>query len=249
MVSTGGFDTHSAQTTATDTTVGNHANLMLKVSDGIKAFMDDLKGLGVDDRVIGMTFSEFGRRIKSNSSTGTDHGAAAPMFVFGKNVRGGVVGTNPSIPSGATVNDNIPFQYDFRSIYSSLLSQWFCVKEADLQTILFKNFQNIPLAVNNACGTTGLDDVYRNAGDQLIVNYPNPFAESTKLTFKTKGGHTLVHVMDTLGRSIRTLTDKVYTPGVYNLDFDSYGLPTGVYYARLQNGATQQVRPMLKVRP
>jgi uncharacterized protein (DUF1501 family) len=249
MVSTGGFDTHSGQTTATDTTVGTHANLMLKVSDGIKAFMDDLKGLGVEDRVIGMTFSEFGRRIKSNSSTGTDHGAAAPMFVFGKHVRPGVVGTNPAIPTGATVNDNIPFQYDFRSIYSSILSQWFCVKAADLQTILFKDFQNIPLAVNSACGTTGLDDVYRNAGDQLIVNYPNPFVETTKLTFKTKGGHTLIHIMDTLGRSIKTLTDKEYTPGVYNIDFDSYGLPSGVYYARLQNGAIQQVRPMLKVRP
>jgi hypothetical protein len=247
MVGTGGFDNHSAQTT-TDTTVGTHANLMLRVSDAIKAFMDDLKGLGVDDRVIGMTFSEFGRRIKSNSSMGTDHGAAAPMFVFGKNVRSGVVGVNPAIPTAASVNDNIPFQYDFRSIYASILNQWFCVNTTDLQTILYKSFQNIPLAINAACGTTGLDDVYRNAGDQLVVNYPNPFVSSTKITFKTKGGHTLVHIIDTLGRSIKTLTDKEYVAGVYNVDFDSEGLPAGVYYARLQNGAIQQVRPMLKVR-
>ncbi len=248
MVSTGGFDTHSDQTNATDTTVGNHANLLAKVSNAIKAFMDDLKGMGVDDRVVGMTFSEFGRRIKSNSSVGTDHGAAAPVFVFGKNVRPGIVGTNPAIPTGATVNDNIPFQYDFRSIYSSILSQWFCVNSTDLQTIMFKNFQNIPLCVNGACGSTGLDDIYRNSGEQLIINYPNPFTESTRLTFKTKGGHTLVHIIDTLGRSIRTLTDKEYAPGVYNVDFDSSGMPAGVYYARFQNGAVQQVRPMLKVR-
>jgi hypothetical protein len=179
---------------------------------------------------------------------GTDHGAAAPMFVFGKNVKPGVVGTNPAIPSGATVNDNIPFQYDFRSIYSSILSQWFCVKTTDLETIMFKDFQNIPLCINAACGSTGINDVYRTAGDQLIINYPNPFVDSTKITFKTKGGHTLVHVMDTLGRSIKTLTDKEYTAGVYTVDFEGYGLPSGVYYARLQNGVLQQVRPMLKVR-
>jgi hypothetical protein len=222
---------------------------MLHLSDAVKAFMDDLKGLGVDDRVIGMTFSEFGRRIKSNSSVGTDHGAAAPVFVFGKHVKPGVVGVNPVIPTGVSVNDNIPYQYDFRSIYASLLNQWFCVNPTDLQTIMFQNFQNIGLANNNACTTTGLDDVYRNAGDQLIVNYPNPFVETTKITFKTSGRHTLVHIIDTLGRSIRTLTDREYAPGVYSVDFDSSGLPAGVYYARLQNGAVQQVRPMLKVRP
>ncbi len=248
MVSTGGFDTHSAQTTASDTSVGHHANLLGEVSDAIKSFMDDLKGLGVEDRVMGMTFSEFGRRIKSNSSVGTDHGAAAPVFVFGKNVKPGIVGTNPAIPSSVSVNDNIPYQYDFRSIYSSILSQWFCVKTTELETIMFKDFQNIPLCINTACGSTGITDVYQTAGDQLIINYPNPFVDSTKITFKTAGGHTLVHIIDTLGRSIKTLTDKEYTAGVYTVDFEGYGLPSGVYYTRLQNGVVQQVRPMLKVR-
>ena len=248
MVSTGGFDTHASQVNTTDTTTGNHANLMLKVSDAIKAFMDDLKGLGVDDRVIGMTFSEFGRRIKSNSSYGTDHGAAAPLFVFGKNVRSGVVGNNPAIPANVSVNDNIPFQYDFRSVYASILKQWFCVNATDLQTIMLKNFQELPLCTNGACGTTGLEDVVRGAGDELIVNYPNPFVETTTLTFRTRGGHTLIQVMDQLGRVIRTLTDKEYTAGTYSLTFDSQGLPLGVYYARLQNGSLQQVRAMLKAR-
>ena len=248
MVSTGGFDTHSGQVNTLDTTTGTHSVLMARVSDAIKSFMDDLKGLGIEDRVIGMTFSEFGRRVKSNSSLGTDHGAAAPLFVFGKNVRPGVIGNNPNIPSNASVNDNVPYQYDFRSIYASLLQQWFCVNANDLQTILLKNFQQIPLAINSACGTTGLEEIIRGEGEELIINYPNPFVESTKITFRTKGGHTLVQVIDPLGRVIRTLTDKVYQAGVYNVTFESYGLPLGVYYARLQNGARQQVRPMLKTR-
>lgn len=247
MVSTGGFDTHSSQVDAADTTVGTHAQLMARVSDAIKCFMDDLKGLGVDDRVIGMTFSEFGRRIKSNGSFGTDHGAAAPVIVFGKHVRGGIIGTNPTISSNARLNDNVPYQYDFRSIYASILKQWFCVNDTDLETILLRNFQNIPLCVNAACGATGIDDV-RNDGEQLIINYPNPFVERTSITFNTKGGHTLVQVMDTMGRVIKVLTDKVYTSGTYTVTFDGYGLPLGVYYARFQNGATQQVRPMLKTR-
>ena len=248
MASTGGFDTHSNQAVTTDTTTGTHANLMQRVSDAIKAFMDDIKTLGVEDRVIGLTFSEFGRRIKSNSSFGTDHGAAAPLFVFGKHVKPGVVGNNPTIPTNATTGDNIPFQYDFRSVYSSVLKQWFCVKDADLQTIMLKNFQEIPLCTNGACGTTGIDDIIRGSGEELIINYPNPFTESTSITFRTKGGHTLIQIIDTLGRVIRTLTDKEYTPGAYTVSFDSYGLPTGVYYARLQNGAIQQVRSMLKAR-
>lgn len=248
MVSTGGFDTHSGQVNTLDVTTGTHAMLMSHLSDGIKSFMDDLKGLGIEDRVIGMTFSEFGRRIKSNSSFGTDHGAAAPVFVFGKNVRPGITGNNPSIPTSSSVNDNIPYQYDFRSIYASLLQQWFCVDAANLQTILLKNFQQMPLAVNSACATTGLDDIIRGEGDELITNYPNPFVESTKITFRSKGGHTLIQVIDPLGRVIRTLTDKVYTAGAYTLTFESQGLPLGVYYARFQNGSIQQVRPMLKTR-
>jgi uncharacterized protein (DUF1501 family) len=247
MVSTGGFDTHSSQVEATDTTVGTHAKLLSRVSDAIKSFMDDLKGLGIEDRVIGMTFSEFGRRIKSNSSLGTDHGAAAPVFVFGKNVRPGIIGTNPTIPTGATTNDNIPYQYDFRSIYASILKQWFCVNDTDLETIML-NHQNIPLCINAACGSTGVDDVIRGDGEQLIVNYPNPFVESTAITFNTKGGHTMVQVIDPLGRVIKTLTDKVYTSGTYTVTFEGHGLPLGVYYARFQNGSIQQVRPMLKTR-
>ncbi|NII23710.1 DUF1501 domain-containing protein [Pseudoflavitalea sp. X16] len=248
MVSTGGFDTHSAQVNSLDTTTGLHNNLLSGVSNAIKSFMDDLESMGVADRVIGLTFSEFGRRIKSNGSMGTDHGSAAPMFVFGKNVRPGIVGNNPYIPSGASVNDNVPFQYDFRSVYASILQQWFCVNSTDLETIMLRNFQQLPLAVNAACGTTGLDDIIRGSGEELIINYPNPFVQTTSITFRTKGGHTLVQVMDSLGRVVKTLTDKVHTPGAYTLPFDSHGLPTGVYYARLQNGAIQQVRSMLKVR-
>ena len=248
LASTGGFDTHSNQVNTTDTTTGTHANLMLRVSDAIKSFMDDLKGLGIEDRVMGLTFSEFGRRIKSNSSSGTDHGAAAPLFVFGSNVKSDITGNNPILPTNATVNDNIPYQYDFRSIYTSLLKQWFCVKDTDLQSVMLKKFPEIPLCVNTSCNAMKPDDILRRSGEELIINHPNPFIQTTSITFRSKGGHTLIQVIDQLGRVIRVLVDKDYAPGSYTLPFDGFTLPAGVYYARLQNGSIQQVRSMLKTR-
>lgn len=247
MVSMGGFDTHSAQTN-TDTSTGNHATLMQRLSDAVKAFQDDLQGLGIEDRVLGMTFSEFGRRIKSNASTGTDHGAAAPMFVFGTKVNPGVSGVNPTIPTTATVNDNIPMQFDFRSVYSSILQNWFCVDNTTLETIMLQNFQQLGICASGNCSTTTDVNDIRNAGITLISNYPNPFTTSTTISFTTKGGHTLVQIMDSLGRVIQTPVDRTYAAGKYQVTFEGYALPAGVYYMRFQNGMTQQVKPMLKVR-
>jgi hypothetical protein len=245
MVSIGGFDTHSVQVNQTDTTTGAHALLLQRVSDAIKAFMDDLKFMGVHKRVYGMTFSEFGRRIKSNSSLGTDHGAAAPVILFGEYVAGGVLGNNPTIPANVTVNDNVPMQYDFRSIYASILSGWFCVDNTTLQTVMLKNFQSLPLVRSNSCNST-LPDLQNNL---LVKNYPNPFTASTTITFKTDGGHTSVMIIDTMGRLMKTLVDQEYTtPGQYTVSFNAEKLAAGVYYARLQNGAVQQVVSMLKVK-
>ena len=243
MVNYGGFDTHSLQVNSNDATTGNHANLLKNLSDAIKAFQDDLVLQGADNRVVGMTFSEFGRRIKSNGSTGTDHGSAAPSFIFGKNVLGGVLGDTPKLPANATVNDNVPFQYDFRSVYATILSNWLCVNDADLQQILLNNYQLLPLVNNSAC-----KKAVNLSGEQLVSNYPNPFTSSTIITFKTAGGHTLVQVMDTTGKVIANLTDQVYAAGTYTVVFDGSILPPGIFYARLQNMTTQQVRPMLKVR-
>jgi hypothetical protein len=248
MVSYGGFDTHATQVVSTDTTTGTHANLLKNVSDAIKSFMDDTQGLGVQDRVIGLTYSEFGRRIKSNASGGTDHGSAAPMFLFGKNVVGGITGSNPYIPPNVTVGENIPFQYDFRSIYASVLGQWFCVPDDELQQVMLKNFQFMQLISNSTCITTSTPNPLNNS-NVLIFNYPNPFGATTNITFKTAGGHTLVQVIDTAGRLIKVLIEKEYPEaGTFNLSFDSGALSPGIYYVRLQNGSVQQVRAMMKAR-
>ncbi|WP_428654866.1 DUF1501 domain-containing protein [Runella sp.] len=145
LVNMSGFDTHSKQTENEDTTTGVHAQLLRKVSEAIGIFMEDLTALNVADRVAGMTFSEFGRRIKSNASGGTDHGVAAPLFYFGAKVKAGIIGTNPQLPTAVNVNDNIPMQHDFRSVYATLLQQWLNLPSDEIQKVLMGQFPVLPM--------------------------------------------------------------------------------------------------------
>jgi uncharacterized protein (DUF1501 family) len=242
MVSMGGFDTHGGQVQAGNTSTGNHAVLLKNVSDAISAFQTDLTQLGLAKRVIGMTFSEFGRRIISNGSLGTDHGAAQPVFIFGEPVKQGVLGNPPDLPSSLNSNSVLPMQYDFRSVYASVLRDWFCVNPADITTMLYKNYQYLPLVETTACNMPVVDIL----GDKLIRNDPNPFINSTTITFKTAGGYTLVQIFDVSGKLVAVPVSADYTAGEYTTTFYGEGLAAGVYYARLQNGTTQQVRTMIK---
>jgi uncharacterized protein (DUF1501 family) len=248
MVSTGSFDTHANQVNLGQTETGTHAVLLQRVSDAIKAFMDDLKYLGVSKRVMGMTFSEFGRRVKSNSSGGTDHGAAAPLFVFGDGIKSGITGNNPVINTVVNASDNLPMQYDFRSVYASILQEWFCVSPTILNNVMLKDFQQLDLfKTTYKCSQSG-GNPNQIAGKQLIKNYPNPFVGSTTIQVESQGGHLLVQVFDVQGRLIKTLYDAEKPSGTYQLVFEDEGWGPGVYYARLQNGNVQQIRTMLIVR-
>ena len=246
MVTIGGFDTHSNQVTSADHSVGNYATLMTQLSESITAFQRDLEAMRIQDRVLGMTFSEFGRRVKSNGSFGTDHGAAYSSFVFGTRLFGGVLGVSPTINANATVNDNVAMQYDFRSIYSSILADWFCVSTTDLNTIMLRNFQKLPIVNSPGC-ITDTHDLNVAAGLKLISNYPNPFSFATTIDFETKGGHTMVQIFDVEGQLIATPVDGEYVEGKYKVYYNGGHLPAGVYYARLQNEAISQVRTMMKV--
>ena len=147
VVTLGGFDTHDTQTNSGSNTSGRHADLLGELSDGIAAFQEDLEMLGLDQRVLGMTFSEFGRRIKSNGSRGTDHGTAAPMFVFGTCASSDtILGDNPTIDPNVGPNTGVPMQYDFRDVYGSVLVDWFEVSEADVRSLLYPGFVRLPVA-------------------------------------------------------------------------------------------------------
>ncbi|MFP4261653.1 MAG: DUF1501 domain-containing protein, partial [Opitutales bacterium] len=130
-VSQGGYDTHANQ-------LANHARLLGELSGAMQAFQKDLTAHRKDDQVLTMTFSEFGRRPSENGSLGTDHGTAAPLFVMGTPVRGGLIGTAPDLNLGK--NKDLKYSTDFRSIYSTVLDQWL---EADASKILGQSFDPI----------------------------------------------------------------------------------------------------------
>lgn len=234
IVSLDGFDTHSEQIDdPADTTTGNHAYLLRLVSQAVGAFQDDLKLLGVDDRVAGMTFSEFGRTIASNASLGTDHGAAAPLFVFGKNVIPGIIGYNPQIPNNPFESADLPMQHDFRSVYASALQDWFGI--ANPESILNNQFPILPIFKAPASGVTTLEKPRIEA-----TNYPNPFHQSTTFTFTTEGGQVTIHLVDLNGRVLRTILEGQYPAGTHRVTFNrSSDLQPGNYFYTVKvNGAT-----------
>lgn len=242
MVSLGGFDTHSNQVNTTGgTETGAHADLWSKVSVGISAFLDDCKKLGVADRVAGMTYSEFGRRIVSNASFGTDHGAAGPSFVFGTSVNNTLIGANPTIPSTVGAADNVNYQYDFRQIYTSILQQWFGLTKIEAAGVLLKDIDTLPIFKS----TTDIKNS-EAAIISLVDNYPNPFENSTTIKIQTSGGLTQLKVFDALGNEVATLVNKVLPSGTYEILFEAHNLASGNYYYSIISGSSRANGVMLK---
>ena len=202
----------------------------------------------VDDRVMGMTFSEFGRRIISNNSNGTDHGTAAPLFIFGKNVNSGVLGDNPILTSTMKTEDNLPMQYDFRSIYATMLHDWFCLPQTETDSVLLRNFQLLPLVINSCGRSNGAETLAQKADLEYITNSPNPFISSTILKYKSDGGPTSIQIFDNRGTEIKVLLDNNnHEAGNFEINCDLGDMNAGNYYARLQNGALQKVVCLVKV--
>lgn len=233
-----GFDTHASQVVDGQTNTGAHSTLLGMLSQAIKAFQDDLVYLGIEDRVLGMTYSEFGRRVKSNASLGTDHGAASSMFIFGKNIHGGILGSNPAVPANATVDDNIPMQYDFRSVYASILQDWFCVPQPTLENIMLQNFQHLPI-VNPAC-LASIQEVNSMSEALLLQVSPNPLTSSAYAEYEVPDGHTLLQLYDPLGRLVKTYVNQKQPAGKYKVWIENEGYRVGNYHLRLQSGALQK---------
>jgi uncharacterized protein (DUF1501 family) len=117
-----GFDTHSEQADA-------HSGLLSQLGGSLAAFTEDLEQHGHLDRVTTLVFSEFGRRVQENSSRGTDHGAAAPVFLIGNQVQPGLVGRHPDLDD--LDDGDLKFHTDFRGIYAALLANWLGWKAGD----------------------------------------------------------------------------------------------------------------------
>ena len=239
----GGFDNHSEQVLASDTTLGNHAELLKELSDAVNAFQTDMKAQGLSKKVMGMTYTEFGRRIRSNGSFGTDHGTAAPTFLFGECVVPGILGVNPSISNNVSQDEGVPMQYDFRSIYGTILKDWFEVPQSTIDDLLFENFQSLPII--SPCDTVGNNEIY---GASLVASVsPNPFKGNPEIIFTAETrSRTIIQVFDTMGSVILDVADDKYEPGEHRVVINTDQLSTGIYYCRIAVGNTQKTIRLVK---
>jgi hypothetical protein len=238
VVSIGGFDTHSEQVDPGAPDQGYHAVLLGRVSEAIAAFQDDLRLMGKDENVSGMTFSEFGRTIASNASVGTDHGAAAPLFVFGKGVNPGIIGSNADIPANLNQSSDVPMQHDFRQVYASVLQDWFGL--TNLSSILFQDFDILPIfKVASPVKETKWDGFG-------VGNFPNPVRSSTTITFTSfSTAQVTIDLLDSQGRFIQKIAEGNYPTGAHRVRFDRSNLPSGTYFYQVKLNGVGMTKKML----
>lgn len=254
LVKMGGFDTHAEQVESYDPTMGQHAALMYHIASAMKAFQDDLKARGLEDRVLTVTTSEFGRRVRANGSYGTDHGTGAPVMIFGKGVQPGVVGTVPDLNK-----ENVEMQFDYRQVYANLLRDWMLVDENKINTdIFFKDFLNgpkedgsgnyepLPLATQII---SGVQENFINNRFNLEDCYPNPATEFTTIKFKINTTHHVtLSLSDNQGRLIQTLLQEERNEGEHEIRVHVQDLPVGIYFYELKTGFFQETKKLIVVR-
>ena len=224
-----GFDTHDSQVAVGDTTQGVHASLIKRLSDAIEAFQDDLMLLGLEERVAGMTFSEFGRQVASNASLGTDHGDAAPLFLFGTCLNINIMGPNPVISDTIVNQAGIPMQIDFRDVYASILKDWFGVASADIQTLFEHSVNFYPLI--GACNV-GIEE--EELAKEKALIYPNPATYNATIRFTANNEWVKIDVFDLNSKHVAAVYDGNLSQGRHDVPMELKDLPAGQYIVRIK---------------
>lgn len=236
LVTLNGFDTHANQ-------ADTHQSLLNELAEAVASFQNDLKLQGIEDKVLTMTFSEFGRRVTENGSQGTDHGAALPIFVIGKNVNGGIIGDNPNL-NDLDSNGDIKFVYDFRQVYSTVMTDYFQLSKNTVSEILFNEFNSLPF-INLTTDIKNSNEL--PSSFVLNQNYPNPFNPTTTINYSIpEPAYVKLQVFDGLGSLVATLVDEYKFAGSHNsqLSIINYQLSSGIYYYRLSAGEFVQTKKM-----
>lgn len=230
MVTLDGFDTHSNQ-------AEKHELLMTTLSETMAAFYQDLGQAGWDDKVLGMTISEFGRRPYENGSKGTDHGAASTMLMFGPALNGnGFQGAHPDL-SDVDARGNLKFDVDYRSVYTSILTDWLCI-DAPLVNLIMLGQEYPTLDLGFNCSSLSTDD-FNGAGPGVVhaayykeqdtfIHFTNPSA-----------AHVVVKLYNLLGQEIGTVKNEMLFSGTHHFDVKrsmNTHLQSGQYIYRIAVG-------------
>lgn len=238
-----GFDTHSGQVTQGNVTAGKHADLLKTLSDAVYAFQDDLNLLGLNQRVAGFTFSEFGRQIASNASFGSDHGDAAPMFLFGQCITSQVIGSNPVISNTIENQAGVSMQIDFRDVYASLLKDWFLVPEEDINPLFDHTIQYLDILGSCNLGVDGLDK-----NKNSLALFPNPATNTTNLRFTANNRAYTLHIVDTTGAVVAEVFANKQLDGEHTVQIDISSLVNGHYMVVIRDGITEKSAKLIVIK-
>ncbi|MDC3250189.1 DUF1501 domain-containing protein [bacterium] len=236
LLQLGGFDTHGGQVTEGDSTQGKHADLLSELDTAVGSFMASLSDNGLDDRVTGLVFSEFGRRIISNESYGSDHGHAAPWFLFGNKVSGTILGESPVIPNPATKQDNVPFQFDFKNVYKGIFEDWFGLDESTSESLF--DFTPAKVSLFKEPYVTPINAAMLSAS--VGMAYPNPVYTQTSIPIELSANSRVA--LQLVSSKGEVLQSHQYTLGVSDtvLNLERQGEASGKYYLRVSvNGEVE----------
>jgi hypothetical protein len=227
MVEIGGFDTHADQYDA-------HLGLLNDIATAVKSFYEDLElgNAGLSEKVLGMTFSEFGRTIYENGSLGTDHGWGTPMLMFGGGIGNGVVGTYQDLTNPDPFTDP-EFSIDFRDVYATVLKDWMGSTPELVDFVLGQTQPTIAglvpatsplLGENGRCALLG-----HNPGDQGNIQMKYAMLQD---------GNIRLQLLDKSGQILRTLVDEYKAKGSYIFNFkpSDWFIVPGTYQYRLMGG-------------
>ena len=261
MVRIGGFDTHNGQSQGINTIEGTHNELLKEVSGAVKAFFDDLDAQTLADDVVGLTFSEFGRKAKENGNFGTDHGEIAPMFVFGKPVNGGISGTNVDLTE-ATASNNYQIetvQFDYRQTFGTLLQNFLGADDAVIDAAFFNFTANESFAdskinelikgshaVEEACYSQTLSADQFNTQDpnKKWFVYPNPVGNTLYVYSNLTHSTVAYKVFNSSGQ---TVLQGSYELLDGNLAVDVLPLASGVYFIQIFSENKKETHKILKL--
>lgn len=209
LVKLKGFDTHFSQIQSQNDIIGAHNELLTVLDGAVNKFMADIQSQGFQDDIVGLTFSEFGRKAKENGNLGTDHGEIAPMFVFGQPVNGGVSGVNVDLTE-ATEDNNWQLQtcqYDYRQTIATLLQDYLGADNLAIDATFFNHTVNesfsdnkiselikTEFSVDENCYTntlTGNDNI-----EKLFTISPNPSNNSIILSGYNYNGNISYKIYD-----------------------------------------------------
>jgi len=244
VVQLGGFDNHDNQVVEGAEKTGKHANLLKELSDAIAAFQDDIELLGIADKVIGMTYSEFGRRIRSNGGFGTDHGNAAPLFVFGSCASATILGDAPEIDTQVDIKEGVQMQYDFRNIYQTILTDWLGATKQEASSVLFDEFNALPIFKNGCSAVLSSDNLLLQKMDVNV--FPNPANQWVNISFLGNNETVKITLYNTIGAVVKKITHKTYSAAEHTIKVSLQDLAKGNYFIHYQSKTISKTKKLLK---